>query len=145
MTNPLETLDTPETVEEVLSSSFEEIKKDLERNDYPNPLILDGKNDSVQKWVRHILTETDEKEGIKDPFIIDFPRKLSNSDAEGLTTLTIETRQNLTKRINAKVKQLNDVGENVSIKDIGFQRYRDIDSLLEKMINTTSGNTEISQ
>lgn len=145
MTNTLETLDTPESVEEVLSSSFEEIKKDLERNDYPNPLILDGKNDSVQKWVRNILTEVDEKEKLKDPFIIGFPAKLNNNDIDGLTTLTIETRQNLTKKINAKVNQLKDIGENVSIKDTRFQRYIDIDSQLEKIINIASGKEEASQ
>jgi hypothetical protein len=144
MTNPLETIDTPESIEEKLNGCFETIKQTLE-DSYQDPIILDGKNDSVQKWVRHVLTEVDEKEEIKDPFIVDFPRKLNINDIDGLTTLTIETRQNLTKRINAKVNQLNDAGENVSIKDIGFQRYKDIDAQLEKIINISSGREEASQ
>lgn len=134
MTDSLETLDTSESVEDILSSSFEEIKQDIEKG-YDDKKIISGE-DTVQKSIRNQM-------GI---FVKDFPRKLEDNDVEAIKTYTTQTKQALTDRMLRKTKALSEAeGTAMSIKSEGFQRYRDINSLLEKIINVTSWKTEVTQ
>lgn len=134
MANSLETLDTPESTKEVLNNNFEEIKQDVERG-YPDAIIIGG-GDTVQKSIKDQM----------EPFIKEFPETLARKDATELNTLINGARQSLTNRIAEKAQAISRVeGTNISIKGEGFQRYRDIDSLLEKMLNNTSRNMEASQ
>jgi len=135
MTNIFEGSGAPESIEKELSNSFQEIKQDIEK-DYPNPIVLDGKNDTVQKSIRDELS----------PFITNFPKKLEEKNLEGLNTLTTQTKQSLTDRTLKKAQAISEANNaNVSITDEGFQRYADITSLLETIINASAVTPEDSQ
>ncbi|MFZ2663912.1 MAG: hypothetical protein WAX66_00930 [Patescibacteria group bacterium] len=133
MTNSLETLDAPEPMEEILNNSFKEIEQDTEK-EYPDAIII-GNGDTVQKSIKDQM----------DSFMEEFPETLGKKDLTELNTLINGTRQGLTNRMTEKAQAISRVeGTNISINGEGFQRYRDIDSLLERMLNITSGNTKAS-
>jgi hypothetical protein len=133
MTNSLETPDASEPMEEILNNSLKEIEQDTEK-EYPDAIII-GNGDTVQKSIKDQMGS----------FMEEFPETLGRKDVTELNTLINGTRQGLTNRMIEKAQAISRVeGTNISINGEGFQRYRDIDSLLERMLNITSGNTKTS-